>query len=179
MLSSLTAVLAFGLTYYATAVIQTVFHRLFGHAKRYMAVYASHTHGHHGVYRGKALLQEHWIPSERHVLWYFSIPLGILAATVYALTTPVVFITHLAAIAFSVLWHIGLHRQYHLKGSVLERYAWFRRKRALHFVHHLHVRTNYAISEYWLDRLLGTYRGWPADYDPTTFPNTTLSSPGP
>lgn len=154
----LTAASAFVLTYYATAVIQTVFHRLFGHTKRFMPVYTSHTHGHHGAYRGKALLQERWIPSGRHVLWYFAIPLGMLALAIFAATTPVVFIAHLSAMAFSVLWHIGLHRHYHLKGSFLGRYVWFRRKRALHFVHHLHVRSNYAISEYWLDRLFGTYR---------------------
>jgi len=46
----------------------------------------------------------------------------------------------------------------HLARSILNRFAWFRRKRDLHFVHHRRVHSNYAIVEFWIDRLLGIYR---------------------
>jgi hypothetical protein len=150
--------LSFGSTYYAAAVIQTVSHRLFGHTKRVLAIYTNHTHGHHARYSRRALLQDEWIASERHVLWYLALPFAALAATVYTVFPLAVFCSHLAAIAFAFWWHITLHRHYHLRGSTLERFAWFREKRDLHFVHHRRVRSNYAICEYWLDRLLGTYR---------------------
>ena len=40
----------------------------------------------------------------------------------------------------------------------LERFAWFRRKQQLHFVHHLHANSNFAVIDFFWDRLLGTYR---------------------
>lgn len=149
---------AFVATYYLAAIVQTLSHRLFGHTKRVMAIYASHTHGHHAQYARSDLLQDAWITSERHVLWYFAVPFAAVAAVVWAKAPLPAFFAYLAGLAFSIGLHILLHRHYHLRGSVLERFEWFRRKRALHFVHHRRVRTNYAIVENWIDRVLGTYR---------------------
>jgi sterol desaturase/sphingolipid hydroxylase (fatty acid hydroxylase superfamily) len=42
--------------------------------------------------------------------------------------------------------------------SSLERFAWFRRKQQLHFVHHLHANRNFAVIDFFWDRLFGTYR---------------------
>jgi sterol desaturase/sphingolipid hydroxylase (fatty acid hydroxylase superfamily) len=67
-------------------------------------------------------------------------------------------LAYLAGLAFSIGLHLVLHCQYHIRGSILERFAWFRRKRALHFIHHRRVPSNYAIVEDWIDRVLGTYR---------------------
>jgi hypothetical protein len=148
----------FVLTYYTAALVQTLSHRIFGHTKRLMPIYSSHTHGHHTQYRRSALLQEKWIASERHVLWYFVIPFAAIALTLLLVAPLSIFLIHLSALAFSIWVHIALHRHYHIRGSPLERLAWFRRKRFLHFVHHRRVRSNYAIVENWIDRLLGTYR---------------------
>ena len=38
------------------------------------------------------------------------------------------------------------------------RFAWFRHKQQLHFVHHLHADSNFAVIDFFWDRLLGTYR---------------------
>lgn len=153
-----TLIVAFVITYYLSAIVQTLSHRLFGHTKRVMTIYSSHTHGHHARYARSDLLQDDWIESERHVLWYFAIPFCAIAATVWAMAPTAVFLAYLAGLAFSFGLHLLLHRHYHIRGSVLERFEWFRRKRALHFVHHRRVRSNYAIVENWIDRLLGTYR---------------------
>jgi sterol desaturase/sphingolipid hydroxylase (fatty acid hydroxylase superfamily) len=150
--------LAFVITYYLSAIVQTIAHRLFGHTKRVMAIYAEHTHGHHARYARSDLLRDDWVPSERHVLWYFAIPFAAIAAVVWAMAPFAVLIAYVAGLIFSFALHLLLHRQYHVRGSLLERFAWFRRKRALHFIHHRRVRTNYAIVENWIDRLLGTYR---------------------
>jgi sterol desaturase/sphingolipid hydroxylase (fatty acid hydroxylase superfamily) len=47
---------------------------------------------------------------------------------------------------------------YHVSGPRLERFAWFRRAQHLHFVHHMHANTNFAVIHFFWDRLLGTYR---------------------
>ncbi len=37
-------------------------------------------------------------------------------------------------------------------------FAWFRRKQELHFVHHRHAGSNFAVIHFFWDRILGTYR---------------------
>lgn len=153
-----TLAVTFVVTYYLLAIVQTVSHRLFGHTKRVMAIYVEHTHGHHARYARSDLLRDDWVPSERHVLWYFAVPFSTIAGLVWAMAPFAVFLAYLAGLAFSFALHLVLHRQYHIRGSILERFAWFRRKRALHFIHHRRVLSNYAIVENWIDRVLGTYR---------------------
>ena len=92
------------------------------------------------------------------MLWYFAVPFSAIAGLVWAMAPFAVFLAYLAGLAFSFALHLVLHRQYHIRGSILERFAWFRRKRALHFIHHRRVLSNYAIVENWIDRVLGTYR---------------------
>jgi sterol desaturase/sphingolipid hydroxylase (fatty acid hydroxylase superfamily) len=69
-----------------------------------------------------------------------------------------VFLAHLEGLEFAIWWHIFLHRHYHIRHSPLERFGWFQRKRQWHFVHYRRVRSNYAIVEFRLDRLIGTFR---------------------
>src|ERR1700730_19104441 len=40
----------------------------------------------------------------------------------------------------------------------LQRFAWFRRKQELHFVHHRHANGNFAVIHFFWDRILATYR---------------------
>ena len=54
--------------------------------------------------------------------------------------------------------HVFIDKEYHVEGSPLERFAWFRRKRQLHFAHHLHANSNFAVIDFFWDRMLGTYR---------------------
>jgi len=155
---ALEIILAFVLTYYASSIIQAVSHRVFGHKRRIDAVFRSHALGHHAVYRRDALLLDHWVAAEKHVMWYF-VPLFVpLVLSVYLLAPLSIFVAHMAAIAFSVWWHVFLHKQYHIRGSFFERYKWFMAKRELHLVHHLNVRSNYAIVEYWIDHVMGTIK---------------------
>jgi hypothetical protein len=39
--------------------------------------------------------------------------------------------------------------------ELITRFAWFRRKQQLHFVHHMHGNSNFAIIDNFWDRLLG------------------------
>ena len=155
MFSVLAALIA---TYYVAAVVQTVGHRLYGHSGRIGAIYLAHTHGHHGAYPRTALLQSAWLEPQSNALWYYAPPLALIGLAVWWAAPLPILVAYLAGLVFSITLHVGLHRHYHLQGSVLERFCWFRRKRELHFIHHRQVRCNFAIIEFWLDRLLGTYR---------------------
>ena len=54
--------------------------------------------------------------------------------------------------------HVFFDKEYHVEGSRLQRFAWFRRKQELHFVHHRHANCNFAVIHFFWDRILGTYR---------------------
>jgi len=144
-------------TYYVTSFVQTVFHRIFGHTRRINAVYDVHVAGHHAKYQTR-LMTEQWISSGGHVMWYYALPLAPILIVAFTLLPVAQFCIHFAAMAWTIWWHIYLHKQYHLRGSWFVRFAWFRRKRALHFIHHRSEHKNFAIVEYAWDRLLGTYQ---------------------
>ena len=47
-------------------------------------------------------------------------------------------------------------REVHIAGSKLEKYGWFQRMRALHFLHHTDgMKHNYAMADFFLDVLSG------------------------
>jgi sterol desaturase/sphingolipid hydroxylase (fatty acid hydroxylase superfamily) len=62
------------------------------------------------------------------------------------------------ACAVSFYAHVFFDKEYHVEGSRLQRFAWFRRKQELHFVHHRHANSNFAVIHFFWDRILGTYR---------------------
>ena len=51
-----------------------------------------------------------------------------------------------------------LDKQYHAERTRLACFAWFRRKQQLHFVHHVHANCNFAVIDFFWDKVLGTYR---------------------
>jgi sterol desaturase/sphingolipid hydroxylase (fatty acid hydroxylase superfamily) len=68
------------------------------------------------------------------------------------------FTVQVLACAASFYAHVFFDKEYHVEGSRLERFAWFRRKQELHFVHHRHANCNFAVIHFFWDRILGTYR---------------------
>jgi hypothetical protein len=143
-------------SYYFAALIQTVFHRWFGHHRRITRIYEIHAKGHHAKYPPHRLSAKQWIDSEQHVMWFYAIPFLPAATLIGWLFGPWILCSHIMAVFFAIWWHIYLHKEYHLSFSRWERFKWFKKKRELHFIHHRDVRANYAIVEYWLDTLLGT-----------------------
>ncbi|HEY6433442.1 MAG TPA: hypothetical protein VIZ17_15795, partial [Acetobacteraceae bacterium] len=75
------------------------------------------------------------------------------------------FLVATAASAASFYAHVYLDKEYHVQEPTLARFAWFRRKQQLHFVHHLHADSNFAVIDFFWDRLLGTYRRPDGDAD--------------
>jgi hypothetical protein len=63
------------------------------------------------------------------------------------------------ATAIFVGWlHEHVHEAFHLHETRLERFAWFRELRAIHFEHHVNARYNLGIIWFGWDRLLRTFK---------------------
>lgn len=145
-------------TYYLLSIVQTVLHKDYGHRKRIRAVFYAHAIGHHGAYPVDKLRTEKFIDCESHALNYYGIPIAAFAGFIYFYLGPFVLAANLAGALFTFRWHMYLHEHYHLNETPLERFAWFREKRRLHFIHHADASVNFAVVEMWIDRLLGTRR---------------------
>jgi len=143
-------------TYYVMSIVQTVLHKDFGHRKRIGAVFSAHAIGHHGLYHKNRLKTEKFEDCESHALNYYGIPIVVIAALTFWLGGLLVMTANLIGVIFTFRWHMYLHEHYHLIDTPLERFAWFRKKRELHFIHHEDARYNFAVVEFWIDNLMGT-----------------------
>jgi hypothetical protein len=54
-------------------------------------------------------------------------------------------VVQVVACAASFYAHVFFDKEYHVEGSQLQRFAWFRRKQELHFVHHRHACSRYPV----------------------------------
>ncbi len=146
----------FCVSYYLASLVQTVFHRFFGHRPVLGKLHRVHVNGHHAQY-AREMLSGRWIESERHITGYYAIPFMPIVCLAYCSLPGIYFIAHICALIFAVWWHVYLHRQYHVRGSWWERLDWFQEKRHLHFVHHQKPNKNFAIVEYSWDLMFGTF----------------------
>ena len=145
-------------SYYLMAVVQTLLHRSFGHRNRIHPVFSAHAIGHHGIYHRNNLQTESFVDCESHALNYYGIPIVAVAALAWLAGGVLVMSANLIGVFATFRLHLYLHEHYHLIDSPLERFAWFREKRRLHFIHHRDARYNFAVVEFWIDRLTGTHR---------------------
>ena len=146
------------LTYYFAAVVQTTMHRAFGHHNRIQVIYETHSQGHHAKYPPQKLTSDQFEDAEQQVMWYYAFPFVPTGLLVFWLGGSGILAGYVTGLLFAVWWHTYLHEQYHLNHSFWHRFVWFQQKRELHLIHHCHARQNYAIVEYWIDRIMGTYK---------------------
>ena len=143
-------------TYYLMSFLQAVLHRSHGHRRRINAIFEAHAIRHHGQYPVHRLRGDTFVAHESHALYYYGIPIAVIAVLFYLAFSPLVMAAYLAGVLVTFAWHVYIHRQYHLNETPLERFAWFRKKRHLHDLHHADARVNYAVVEFWVDTLMGT-----------------------
>jgi sterol desaturase/sphingolipid hydroxylase (fatty acid hydroxylase superfamily) len=137
---------------------QTLLHRWLGHRRLGAVFYRNHINFHHAYYAKGHLASLTYPGIEGNNTPFFLIP-TILAGGGLFFTLPLdLFFVMVLASAVSFYAHVFFDKEYHVEGSKLERFAWFRRKQRLHFVHHLHAKSNFAVIDFFWDRLLGTYR---------------------
>jgi sterol desaturase/sphingolipid hydroxylase (fatty acid hydroxylase superfamily) len=145
-------------THMVMSLTQTVMHLHLGHRSLGGKLYRNHINFHHTYYAKGRLVSAVYLGDEGNNTPYFFIPVFLVGGCTFFLLPLDLFVVQTLACAASFYAHVFFDKEYHVEGSWLLRYAWFRHMRELHFVHHRHAGTNFAVIDYYWDRLLGTYR---------------------
>lgn len=146
-------------THLVVSFSQTVFHFGLGHHPIGGIFYRNHIRFHHTYYARGHLVSSVYRGEEGDNTPYFLIPTILAAVGMFFVLPLGLFLIVIAASTASFCTHVYLDKEYHIEGSSLARFSWFRRKQQLHFVHHLHANCNFAAVDFFWDRFLGTYRG--------------------
>lgn len=145
-------------THLVMSFAQTLMHRTLGHHPAGGKFFHNHIRFHHAYYCKDHLVSATYLGDEGNNTPYFFIPVLLLAASAYLLLPVDIFAVMVIAGTASFYAHVRLDKEYHVAGSWFQRYAWFRRKQELHFTHHRHADCNFAVIDFFWDRVLGTYR---------------------
>ena len=159
--------------HFSMSLGQTLFHRYLGHRRIGRRFFKNHVHFHHVHYADDHIVSTNHPENEGNNTPYFLIPTALVVGLSYLFLRFDLFMVQLAMMALSFYAHVYLDKQYHLTGTWLGRFYWFRQKQQLHFVHHRHANCNFAVIDFFWDRLLGTYRS----VDPTISAARGLSRP--
>jgi hypothetical protein len=137
---------------------QTLIHYRVAHHPMGGKIYRNHNNFHHTHYSDDHLVSQTYLGDEGNTTPYFFIPVLLVGGSAYFLLPLGLFVVMVIAGAASFYAHVFFDKEYHTEGSRLQQFAWFRRKQELHFVHHRHANSNFAIIHFFWDRILGTYR---------------------
>jgi sterol desaturase/sphingolipid hydroxylase (fatty acid hydroxylase superfamily) len=158
----LSDLLLFGLTVVCTHLVmscgQTLMHYGLGHHRLGGRFFHNHINFHHTYYARGHLASAVYRGTDGNNTPFFLIPTIMVGGGLFFVLPFNLFVAMTLASAASFYAHVYIDKEYHVEGSRLERFAWFRRKRQLHFVHHLHANSNFAVIDSFWDRMLGTYR---------------------
>ena len=145
-------------THLVVSLAQTLLHYQLGHHATGGKLFRNHINFHHTYYSRDHLVSATYLGDEGNNTPYFLIPVLLVGGGAYCVMPFDLFVVHAAACAASFYVHVLFDREYHVDGSWLQRFAWFRRKQELHFVHHRHANRNFGVVHFFWDRILGTYR---------------------
>src|SRR5438874_4789325 len=154
------------LVYVLTAMIahllmslwQTLFHRYLGHSRLGGRFFKNHIQFHHVHYAGDHLVSTRYLDNGGNNTLFFVMPVAVVVGLSYLFLRLDLLVVQLAAMSLSFCGHYYIDSQYHVAGSWLGRFSWVNRKQQLHFIHHRHGKSNFAVIDFCWDRLLGTYR---------------------
>ena len=136
---------------------QTLLHYKLGHHPRGRKMFSNHINFHHTHYAKDHLVSKVYLDNEGNNTPFFLIPVFLVVTSTYFFLPTDLFIVQVVACAASFYAHVFFDKEYHVEGSRFQRFAWFRRKQELHFVHHRHANKNFAVIHFFWDRILGTY----------------------
>lgn len=145
-------------THLVVSFSQTALHRWLGHRRLGGFFYRNHINYHHAYYAKGHLASSTYQGDEGNNTPFFLIPTVLVGTGLFFALPLLLFLVMVLTSATSFYAHVFFDKEYHVAGSRLERFAWFRRKQQLHFVHHLHANANFAVIDFFWDRVLGTYR---------------------
>jgi len=149
------AVTAF-VTFQLTCFIQAILHRFIGHRPLIRSIYLSHAGSHHKIYRPETFEQSTYRKDEASVTHTFVPAAMALALIAWAILPFDLWLVATASLTITFLLHVYLHAQFHIEGSRLNRFSWFRERKELHRQHHMDPSTNFGVLEFSYDRLMGT-----------------------
>jgi Fatty acid hydroxylase superfamily len=144
-------------THLVMSFAQTLMHYKLGHHPMGGKFFRNHINFHHPLFQRPSRLTT-YLGDEGNNTPFFFIPVFLVGACTYLVLPVDLFVAQLVACAASFYAHVFFDKEYHIEGSRLQRFAWFRRKQELHFVHHRHANSNFAVIHFFWDRILGTYR---------------------
>src|SRR6202011_21745 len=145
-------------THLVMSFAQTLMHYKLGHHPMGGKFFRNHINFHHTYYSKDHLVSRTYRGDEGNNTPFFFIPVFLVGACTYLVLPIDLFVVQVVACAASFYAHVFFDKEYHVEGSRLQRFAWFRRKQELHFVHHRHANCNFAVIHFFWDRILGTYR---------------------
>jgi hypothetical protein len=137
---------------------QTLMHYKLGHHPIGRKLFHNHINFHHVYYSKESLVSRTYLDKEGNNTPFFFIPICIVGTCTYFVLPVDLFVVQVIACAASFYAHLFFDKEYHVEGSRLQRFAWFRRMQALHFAHHQHADCNFAVVDFFWDRIIGTYR---------------------
>ena len=165
-------------THLLMSLSQTLMHYGLGHQRLGGIFFRNHIRFHHVHYSKDHLVSPVHIKNDGNNTPFFLIPVALMLSSTYFIFPLGIFLIQIITAFASFSAHVYLDKQYHTAGSRLLRFAWFRRKQKLHFVHHTHANRNFAIIDNFWDRLLGTYRNPDADDAENPAPESLGGGPG-
>ena len=145
-------------THLAMSFGQTLLHYKVAHHRIGGTLFRSHINFHHMHYADDHLVSRTYLGGEGNITPYFLIPVFLVGGCAYFLLPLNLFVVMAIASAASFYAHVFFDKEYHVEGSWLQRFAWFRRQQELHFVHHRHANSNFGVIHFFWDKILGTYR---------------------
>jgi sterol desaturase/sphingolipid hydroxylase (fatty acid hydroxylase superfamily) len=145
-------------THLVMSLGQTLLHYKVAHHPIGGKLFHNHINFHHAHYADDHLVSRKHLGDEGKITPYFFIPIFLVGGCAYFLLPQSFFVVVVIAGAASFYAHVFFDREYHVEGSRLHRFAWFRRQQELHFVHHRHANSNFGVIHFFWDKILGTYR---------------------
>jgi sterol desaturase/sphingolipid hydroxylase (fatty acid hydroxylase superfamily) len=143
--------------YFVGSFLQTIMHRWLGHKAAGTFFQRRHVFDHHRIYSPRHLVSSKYSTVERSLTPYYAVPAGGVTALLGLVLPLAPFVSFSTTLLVSFGAHAYIHKHYHLQHTWLERSRWFCRRRDLHYVHHRDARCNYAVIDFFWDRLLGTF----------------------
>jgi len=145
-------------THLIMSFAQTLMHYKLGHHSMGGRFFRNHINFHHTYYSKDHLVSQTYLGDEGNNTPFFLIPVFLVGTCTYFVLPIDLFMVQALACAASFYAHVFFDKEYHVEGSRLGRFAWFRRKQELHFVHHRDEDSNFAVIHFLWDKVFGTYR---------------------
>jgi hypothetical protein len=145
-----------GATHLVMSFGQTLIHYKVAHHPMGGKIFRNHINFHHTHYSDDHLVSRTYLGNEGNTTPYFFIPILLVGGSAYFLLPLNLFSVMVVAGSASFYAHVLFDSEYHSEKSRLRQFAWFRRKQELHFTHHRHADSNFAIIHFFWDRILGT-----------------------